>query len=1144
MINTTDEIIILEQDENKLIKELRLSLMEARNLLIKEYNVKELPLFLDKDNKKLAFIYYFTEEKINNILLDKDFINNLLNYTEEKDGDNICVKYGFCPSNQLIENYHLKTGLKLCLLSMWKKQLILLPLIFTIGNSGISESMEKQFDKPILNHFRNYFNNKEKDQFSDDFFHSFVNRISRILRTTNYLHVGEVNIDEINSLHMYILNSQAGRIHTKVRKGKFFIEMFLVEIKNNNTQLNFNTIDYREWLNGYAVRYKKFSYIEYLSSKEELKEYRKEYNKKDTLNRKKIKKLIESGIKNVDIKENISRTEKELIIKEHIFEKLSLENKFFNIVSQPKSWINNPPIYKGYEYLDNYLDSRIWIKSYQSFMEERRKNGYETSKNQNTIFNFLMDYIFFYLKVGQENNQTNKIGLPLSPKDFHRVLYIKNTNNKEAGSYLTIIELLELSNRPASYKNKLLKTLEMYFNHIADYYEEDSLIWNKQQKNPIRKNDLYIQRRHNKTNKVIIPKKVYVCLKKYLFALESFGEYLLERSILENDIDLGDIDNVNSKVSLNCESLGYVPILRMDNKTIPVKEVPNIYEWRIRNFDKNKIFLLEKEEIINQRIPCLTLIRAFILALNTGLRSSQVLWLDIRNWDIHNNDAQQTYYKININTDKFKNEDWTTYISYQVRNSLLKETNFQKSMKDNSTLLEANYKGREHTRFSNILALFKTVSAKGEPIKYESFYKNWKELLWNFQNWMNVDSTTNYQFVLLEKPEVVNIEGNENRFCPLNIRAIHTPHSMRATFCTHMAEYLERSEIAELVGHASDLITSDVYIKPEADVLKEKIARATDILDDSVNSSYFDKNNKIHIKPNLHNSALQNAFRENKEQTIELFNITSISLNINKETEEQSKKALKLLKDARMDQIIFEPTHICPVGGNCPQEIMNIIIEKRRCGLCPLALKCIDNLNPIYAKQRDLIREIKSGKEQLDKSINEEASEIFISNIEDKVNIDIRELVSWKFSTEVLSIHYEKMKENKNLEKTYYVEMPEMVKNHLTKVSIANEKEYLLTRLADANSYSQFDNHENKYRADMLRRDIIKNLNLIEYDDFYVDEQQKIEVFCAMIKNMLDSNQIKLQQLVEYDCFKSIDKYNQKQPKLLTNNKILLLKQE
>ena len=196
----------------------------------------------------------------------------------------------------------------------------------------------------------------------------------------------------------------------------------------------------------------------------------------------------------------------------------------------------------------------------------------------------------------------------------------------------------------------------------------------------------------------------------------------------------------------------------------------------------------------------------------------------------------------------------------------------------------------------------------------------------------------------------------------------------------------------------------------------------------------------------------------------------------------------------------------------------------------------------IYAKQRDLMRKIKNGKENLDTAIEYKQSEISISKIEDKVNLDIRELVSWKFSAEVLSAVYEEMKLNKNLDKKFYVEMPDMVKSHLTKVSVSNEKEYILTRLADANSYSQFNNPENKYRSELLRKDIVRNLNLIDYEDLNVTELQKIEVFCAMIKNMLESNHIGLNKLVEYDCFKTIEQQKNKQDKLFNNKQILLLK--
>lgn len=1126
MINTTDEILILEQDENKLTDELRDSLLEARNLIITENKIESIPEILDKETKNLAFVYHFTEEKIKQLHLDKKFIEKLIQYTEEKDGYNICVEYRFCPSNLILQNYFLKIGLKITLLSLWKKGVLLLPIRFQVGEVGILP-FEKFFNTPITESYRNFFNNKINEKYSQEFFNTFIQRTVRILRTTNYQSFDDVNMEEINSLHIFVIEGQSGRISSKVPQGNFYFEMFLLEIKNHKIDFNFDTTEYKQWLSGYTRRYKKLNYIEYQLEKGNLKEYRREYNLRDTKERR-LKKL---GVAESSLK---IKLDKEIIEKEP-----SLEEEFFNALKTTKSWEKTPPIYHGFEFLDNYENSRKWVQAYNSFISQRIKNGYETTKTQKTVFNLLMDYIFFYLNLWNDKNGNVKV--PCSPKDFKRTFFIKTTaENKNRP--LTLMELLESKGRPNSFKNQVLHNLEIFFTHISDYYEEDLEMWDNESKNPIRESDYYIERRNKKTNKVIIPKKIYSYLKKYLSALENFGEFLIDKYV---ESEPGNIKEIISKDILKCEDFGYVPFMFVDGKVIKISEIPNIYQWRSRTFDKNKIgsFIKNEEEIVTQWIPSNTLIRTFILTLNTGLRSAQTLWLDIRTWDCFNEpDKQQAYYKLNVNTDKFKNEDWTTFISHQIRNSLLKETTFQKAMKEPIMNLECNYKGREHTRFQNIMPLFRTNAKDGTPITYNGFSESWVEVLWAFQNLLNNQLSENYELITINKPNLIKVEGTENKYCPLSIKAVHTPHSMRATFCTHMAEYLERSEIAELVGHASDLVTSEVYIKPEEEVLKEKIAKAIDVLDNGVNASYFEKNSSVHIKPNLSTSSLQKAFSQNREQTIELFNITSISLNINQESEEQSQKAIKLLKDARMDQIVFEPTHICPVGGMCPQEVMNIIAEKRRCGLCPLALKCVDNLNPIYAKQRDLMREIKNGKEKLDIAIKEKESEITLTQIEEKVNLDIRELVSWKFSAEVLSNYYEQMKSDKDLEKKFYVEKPEMVKNHLIKVSVSNEKEYILTRLADANSYSQFNHPENKYRAEILRKEIIKNLNLVEYDDLYVSEKQRIEVFCAMIKNMLESNRISLNQLVKYDAFKSIEQQKPKQAQLFNNKQILLLK--
>ena len=1138
MINTTDDILILEENEERLVAELRSSLLEVRKLLLTEYNATDIPLILNKENKFLAFVYHFTEEKIKGLSLSSDFISNILKYTEEKDGKNVCVEYGFSPSNILIQNFYLKIGLKLVLLSLWKKNLILLPIRFFLGGSGgISENLEKEFDNDILNHFRNYFGNKNKDKFSADFLKTFITKSIRVLRTTNYQKISDVIIEEISDFHMFLSDSQSNRLINQVPKGTFFIEHILIEVKKVNPSFNFDPTEYRQWLTGFPNRHERFNYVEYQNKKEYLKEYRRTYNLADTKKRLKLKNENEGVIFKITQKNSSKSEIRDL---NNIVEELTLEEEFLKVSSTQKYWNKSCPIYRGYEHVEIYDDSRVWVDVFNKFLEQRQKNGYETTKVQSMAFNFMMDYIYFYLKNWIIKNGDG-YSLPTIPKDFKRTIYLKTITDSTVRPF-TLLELLELKTQSSAYRNSLLSSISMLFEFVADHYDELPQIWDSSLKNPIRDGDFYMGKKSKKTNKVIIPKKIYPYLKRYLSSLENFGEFLLNKFIEE---DFEKLKFIIQQDYFNCEEMGYVPIIEINNNKFPIKIIPNIYQWRLRVFDRNKLLGIYTNEkrIKTKWIPSNTMLRSFILTLNTGLRSAQVLWLDIRTWDgLNEPSKQQAYYKLNVNTDKFKNEDWTTFISYQVRNSLLKEVNFQNSMQESFMQLEANYKGREYSRFSNILPLFRIGSKDGMPIMYEQFLEKWTTVLWGFQNFINEILNENYELITLSEPTTIKIQGKENKYCPLSVKAVHTPHSMRATFCTHMAEYLERTEIAELVGHASDLVTSEVYIKPEEDVLKEKLSRAIDILDNGVNASYFEKNGAAHIKPNLSNSSLQKAFSQNREQTIELFNITSISLNINKESEEQSQKAIRLLKDARMDQVVFESTHICPVGGMCPQEVMNIIAEKRRCGLCPLALKCVDNLNPIYAKQRDLMREIKNGKERLDTAVQEKESEIAISEIEEKVNLDIRELVSWKFSAEILSNYYEEMKRDNSIEKKFYVEMPDMVKNHLIKVSVSNEKEYLLTRLADANSYSQFNNPENKYRAELLRKDIIRNLNLIDYQDLYVSEEDKIEVFCAMIHNMLESNKIGLNKLVEYDCFKIIDNQKSKQKKLFNNKQILLQK--
>jgi len=1084
VINLTNKLLIKD------IEQLRAQapiLLEKTIQLLKEHESEVNPkysIFLKKINPSAP------------IIINEDSINNILKYSIEKDFNCDEIKQLSKSNILLLEKPFIKNGLKLFFLELWKQDLVTLPISFNIGNP---------FNEKILSLYDNEITKTIKEEITND--DAQANKMCRLIRATDYKNFKDPNISEINELHIALMKQSRGLIDLKIPQARLQIEGFLNLVKTKNDNFNYDAFEYKQWLSGYFKRHVFLNYLEYQENKENLKNYRKKYNKEQTKERR-VKKKIEQGI---------------------FPKELTIEDEFF---SQAKSrWAEKHQTYNGYSFPDTKEKSKLWIELFRSYQSQRKKNGYESTKTSKKMFNFLMNYLFFYLPLWIQENKD--ISIPEAPKDFHRTLFVKNPMHEKGEAPFTITQLLDYRYSSNTYKNTILRNIEMFFNFISDFYLDFPEIWDENLKNPIRKSDYYREFNTKKTDKVIIPKNIYGKLKKYLFALEFFGEYIETKQ----NKDLFRIDkNIRNKNIIKSENFGFIPIFFDKNKAYPIFDIPNTLLHKRRKH-KNP----ETGDIRNSSIISNTVIRALILMLNTGLRAAQVEWLDIRTWDKHETDGhKKTYYKLNVNTDKTKNKEWTSYISNAVFHSLKKETNFQNSMMEDFMNLEVNYQSREYSRFENIIPLFKSDSLEGKPVNFKYY---WEDILWQFQNLLNNVENENYKLITLSKPKNINIKSTnneKNKYCPLKIKAIHTPHSMRATFCTHMAEYLERSEIAALVGHSSDLITSEVYIKPEDSVLKEKIERAVDIFDNGVNSDYFDKDSSVHSKPHLKGSSLQKAFSENREQTIELFNLSSISLNINKDSEEQSQKAIKILKEARTDQVIFESTHICPVGGICPQEVMGIIGEKRRCGLCPLALKCVDNLNPIYAKQRDLMREIKEGKEKLDLAIKNKESDISINNLEDKVNLDIKELVSWKFSADILSKHYESLKENKELDKKYYVEMPDMVKQHLQKVSISNEKEYLLTRIADSNAYSSYQNPENKYQAEMLRRNLIKNLNLFEYDDYYVSEEDKIEVFCSMIKNMLDANDIGLKQLVNSDCFKPIEQ--KKQLKELSFKDIKLLK--
>ena len=396
----------------------------------------------------------------------------------------------------------------------------------------------------------------------------FPQAIGKIIRASNINSYEDFSISEINKLHIFIMKSKRSELVNKCPKSKFFIESLLEQIKKQNNIFDYNSFDYKSWNKGFFTRHKEISYVEYLESKDQLHKYRLDYVNKQTKERQ---------------KKNTNKTKSNIVISH------TIEDEFLDIANN-HSWRKESPHYNGYSF-DTKENSKLWTSLFNKYLTHRTDNGYETLKNQQRMFNFLMNYIFFYLNLWNMQND-NKINIPLSPKDFHRTLFFTNKKIKSVNENLpfTLIDFLNKKTESPSIKNAFIRELQSFFNFIIDFYEEENYIWNKNLNNPVKKIDQFREFKNKKTNKVIIPKSIYGKLKKYLFALEYFGEYLIEQSI-KHRINVSN----KSTENINTEDYGFVPVIFADNKTYPLFEIPNTYFYtRIRFFDENQLFGVKK----------------------------------------------------------------------------------------------------------------------------------------------------------------------------------------------------------------------------------------------------------------------------------------------------------------------------------------------------------------------------------------------------------------------------------------------------------------------------------------------------------------------------------------------------------------------
>lgn len=1081
--------------------------------------------------KEFAFQWYFRPSSLKNkIAFDKVFIDIIFDFAAAAVHEPTAPfmekisRYTGCKPVPAHAMHYLKSGIKQLLVLLWSRKALLLPSIFAAG----------PFFKPILENNELYsfvkgFKplgisvNSEKVEAAKTPPHQIHKYMTRVLWAADWSSVEDVSIYELANLHQaqraYIANRHTHTITTSPVPWTLFLNELLAYFPGRVSYTKAQVVEYAEWSLGSHIE--KYSFSEYEKSRNEIIQGRKIAKRQNRQN---------WNRQNWETKSTPRKSSSKKLIAFNLTG-LAEDNsheaalRYFKTLSYIRrdgiNWLDSDPSYAGREHVKVSELAADWKNVFKAYLHQRKTiKGYEKDAPIHGALNIFSDYLFLYLPWWKEIYPNTSLTLPTSPKQFTRFAFVARSKPEPLSELpKTLSEIVKLRRHTPDSQRAAISIIEKFFSFVESHYAEDDHIAGPRFKNPISKAfDLPRVKKRTKTAKIPFEKKVYGYLLHYGYAVEAFGEMLQQKCFA------GEFD-ANHKIVTNArwfdtEEFGFVPFVRHRGKIYPLKIVPNVFAWHGRMFRKSNA----RSEMVFA--PHLTYLRLLVGAIEVGLRLMGLKWLDRRTWDKHNQGAldisQFTFvppaayaYPLHVSTDKTKDEAWDTTVVYRVRSLLLREQKFQLSIDEPDMDMAVAYDDRE-SRFGEIVPLFRSPTS---PNCIGDYARYWLMLMAGFQDFYAGISEHYVQFITIGKmippgckePKVV-VAKDGTRFSPLSVTTINTPHACRATFATNRQGLLELSDLAELLGHATDAVTA-YYQKNRAADLGEKLEGSDK---EMLGEFYmFDKDDAGFIRADKADSALVRAFNSDRETTIHLFGfMPSATLWCSDDAGNLDKEGLELLRNGPMSLIRFRETHICPVGEECPLDVIKAAGEPKRCGICPLAMKCIDHLPAISAKKHALDERIKYLTLQSNRLL--EAGEKNAADaVWEEAELDANEYAGWKISEEVLSrIYKDKLNDQTEAggEVFYHVDRPDIVRQHLQLVTRdTSVVEFFLTRIAESNAYPSMQSPNVQAIAARISNDLLGGVRNL--DAFSVPGPNDVVVAANLLKILMKLNGLTIAEM-------------------------------
>lgn len=1185
MINNTDRPVVLAEGE-ELDRRIRSGINKFLEVLDEKYDIKRqladhptrIKGGFGKDPVRACYRYFMIENLIKEpygdafiqALMDVAIINNR----------NVGITDALINLNKFLNHSaslpahvssRVKGFIKLLLFILWGEKAIVLPYSFHLGGSALHEynRIITSIESEVAAFFRKYKSalaHLNQDEMALPL--SGAERIykygPRLIWATNYHRFEDVNITELSQLYKSItVEEDGGWRGTSVPP----LALMLRElIKHHVSRVNYIESDIDDFaLWSMTSTLNRVSFVEFQAKKSEILEERElnrlrsKSGKKATV---KLKSKAGPAPDKQDVFLNLSAADSHEAIVEYF-------TKMRGITRNGLEWLNRGAPYPGREHIDLKSISSLWVESWVAWLKYRKSvQGFDTEDGQYRAFNQLCDYLFLYLPWWKELFPDNDVNLPLSPNQLKRSIFIHRTQLHEGKPIpidklpLTFIDILatRLPNRDSRYAT--LTQLIQYLDWIEIGFEGDSRIAGKDYRNPIKRIDLPRIQKKSKTTKIPFSKRVYPHLLYYCYAVEAFGEYLqslaMERPILfkgkhirqKKFISTGPLPNqVDDLGRVSKEYLedwpdgfGYVPYISYRGKNFPIYRLPDVFQWANRCINLSR-YNIKPNGVAARWMPHLTVLRMLIGAVETGLRLQSIQWLDLRSWDsINKRNGIPPSYSFNMSdsensrfilpmyvpTDKTKEDAWDVNITFRLRACFYREQLFRDSIVEPDMGVEVDYDGIENSRFGKILPLFRSQKSP-KPISDHNYFVYWVHLLWGFEEYFDSNISSDNEFI-----QFVYLRGTDNEVVPdysktsvNEILAINTPHACRATYATNRTGILDASEVAQQLGHRNTIVTAH-YTVSTPELMAEKL----EAIEKDIQANFGVNSTSSYIRADDISGELYQSFQSDRMEAIKSFQFAPAISLWNTADLNSDLDGINLLKRSPMSQIVFRETHICPVGERCPDDILAQIVEPKRCGLCPLAMRCVDHLPAIAAKINQLTMsvraEIRRAEQMADRNEPDSAVDPFYESAE----LHASEIVAWQLSHDILLSMLEL--KGDELQNEYHAHSPEIVKKHLRVVSSNRSlSAFFLQRISDANAFPSMADPEIQRVADRYCRYILSDKNQPSL------EQDPVTVLAGYIKTHMEPLGLTISDLAEK--IDQIEQVRRGETPLLLNSKTLFL---